>query len=129
MFESGRPDETCEAVGAAIKARFGFRPVIVVRDSESWRAMVDANPFLAAGADPATLHVACLAEVRGPTTPDQAKFLPDEFAVRGSDVYLRLPNGVAKSLLTNAALDKAFATVSTMRNWRTVVRLLERLEA
>ena len=55
--------------------------------------------------------------------------MPDEFAAAGPDVYLRLPNGVAKALLTNALLDKAFSSTSTMRNWRTVLRLLERLEA
>lgn len=47
----------------------------------------------------------------------------------GADVYLRLPNGAAKAILSNARLDRAFGTVSTMRNWRTVLRPLERLEA
>jgi uncharacterized protein (DUF1697 family) len=51
----------------------------------------------------------------------------DEFVVAGAD--LRLPNGAAKANLVTARLDKAFRTVSTMRNRRAVSRLLERLEA
>ena len=60
---------------------------------------------------------------------DRNAFLPDEFVAAGADVYLKLPGGVAKANLTNARLDRAFGTVSMMRNWRTVLRLLERLEA
>ena len=39
------------------------------------------------------------------------------------------PNGVARSKLTNAYFDRALATVSTIRNWRTVLAVLELAEA
>ena len=94
--------------------------------------MVDANPFVKGGAAVESLHVACLA--RTPDQPiagilDPEAVLPDEFVLAGADVYLRFPNGVGKSLISNARLDKAFGTVSTLRNCRTAVRLLELLEA
>ena len=38
--------------------------------------------------------------------------LPDEFAPRGADIYLRLPNGVARSTLTNAVLAPAAGSES-----------------
>ena len=50
---------------------------------------------------------------------------PDEWLVRGREIYLRLPNGVARSKLTNAYFDGKLSTVSTMRNLRTVSELLE----
>ena len=44
---------------------------------------------------------------------------------RRREIYLRLPNGVADSKLTNAYFDSKLATTSTGRNWRTVTKLLE----
>ena len=105
---------------------------MILRSAGSWRTMVDANPFLAAGRSADRLHVACLAAAPAPSDAarlDREARKPDEFVLAGADVYLWLPNGVAKANLTNARLDKAFGTVSTLRNWRTVTKLLERLEA
>jgi len=50
---------------------------------------------------------------------------PDEFVVKGREIYLRLPNGVARTKLTNDAFDRTLATTSTVRNWRTVQKLVE----
>ena len=132
VFASDRPEATAAAAAAAVEAKFGFRPPLVLRNAEQWRTMVFANPFVAAGAPPETLHVACLSAEPNPALGarlDPQAFLPDEFVVGGGDVYLMLPNGVARANLTNARLDKAFGALSTMRNWRTVLRLLERLQA
>lgn len=131
VFASDDPEATCLAAAIAIQAKFGFRPAVVLRREKDWRAMVVANPFVAAGVSGETLHVACLTAAPdrfAGASVDPRAFLPDEFALAGADVYLRLPNGVAEAKLTNARLDKAFRAVSTMRNWRTVLRLLERLE-
>jgi uncharacterized protein (DUF1697 family) len=132
VFESARPEATCAAAAAAVETKLGFRPPVVLRSAAAWRAMVEANPFVAAGVGPEALHLACLAAEPSPSLSarlDPRAFLPDEFVLAGADVYFRLPNGVAKANLTNARLDQAFGTVSTMRNWRTVLRLLGRLEA
>ena len=56
---------------------------------------------------------------------DPQRSPPDEFIVSGKNIYLRLPNGVARSKLTNAYFDKALRTVGTSRNWRTIARLCE----
>ena len=50
---------------------------------------------------------------------------PDEFAVSGREIYLRYPNGVARSRLTNAYFDSRLGTTSTARNWKTVLKLIE----
>ena len=49
----------------------------------------------------------------------------DAFALVGRDLYLHLPNGVGRTKLTNAYLDRTLQTTSTLRNWRTVLELLE----
>ncbi len=132
LFASDRPEATCAAAATAVQAKFGFRPTVLLRSAEAWRAMVEDNPFVAAGVATEALHVACLAAEPSRSVGarlDRRAFLPDEFALAGADVYPKLPKGVAKANLTNARLDKAFGTVSTMRNWRTALRLLERLES
>jgi uncharacterized protein (DUF1697 family) len=132
VFASDRSEAICAAAAAAVQAKYGFRPPIILRSARAWRAVVEANPFVAAGVGPEALHLSRLAAEPSPsiaTGLDPRPFLPDEFVLVGADVYLKLPNGVAKATLTHARLDRAFGTVSTMRNWRTVLRLLERLEA
>ena len=130
VFAADDADATVAAATAAIAARFGFRPAMILRSARAWRALVEANPFVAAGRPEAHLHLACLAAEPAPRArPDAQAVAPDAFVAAGADVYLLLPNGVSGAKLTNARLDKAFGAVSTLRNWRTVLRCLERLEA
>jgi uncharacterized protein (DUF1697 family) len=105
---------------------------IVLRDGESWSRLVAGNPFIAAGADSETLHAACLSAA--PSAERIARLEtnrspPDAFVVVGAEVYLSLPNGVARSKLSNAWLDARLGVVSTMRNWRTVTKLAAMVEA
>ena len=50
---------------------------------------------------------------------------PDAFVVRGSEIYLQCPNGAGTTKLTNAWFDSRLSTISTGRNWRTVLKLFE----
>ncbi|RBP03121.1 uncharacterized protein (DUF1697 family) [Roseiarcus fermentans] len=132
VFEADDPEAAAIAAAGAIESEVGFRPAMILRSATAWRRMVEANPFLVDGQAVDVLHVASLAAAPGPErsaalAPDA--FAPDAFVVAGADVYLRLPNGVSGARLTNARLDRAFAAVSTLRNWRTAVKLLQRLEA
>jgi hypothetical protein len=60
---------------------------------------------------------------------DPGRSPPDEFVVADAEIYLRLPNGVARSKLTNAWFDSRLGVVSTTRNWRTVARLAALIDA
>lgn len=115
-------------VSAAIEDRFGLTVPVVTRTAAELRNAAEANPFLAEDVDPKTLAVVFLADRPAPARvvrldPDRSP--PDRFAVVGREVYLHLPNGVARSKLTNAYLDSTLATISTARNLRTVNKLLE----
>jgi uncharacterized protein (DUF1697 family) len=116
------------AIAGAILGSRKYRVPVVMRSADEVREVAGRNPFLAAGHDPATLHVAFLADkpkVAGVASLDAGRSPPDELVVRGREIYLRLPNGVAPSKLTNAYFDSALGTTSTMRNWRTVLKLIE----
>ena len=118
-------------VTQAIRRRFGYETVVVVRSGEELRQVVDSNPFDTSG-DPRFLQVAFLEDTPGAEAVsrlDPQRSPPDAFAVRGRNVYLHYPNGVARSKLTNEYLASRLQTASTMRNWRTVLTLLKMVDA
>ncbi len=109
------------------EARFGFPVPAVVRSAPELRAVLAGNPFLADraadDADAKALHVLFLASEPDPAAVaglDPERSAPDAFAVQGREIYLHLPNGMARTRLTNAYFDRALGTTSTGRNWRTV---------
>jgi uncharacterized protein (DUF1697 family) len=117
-----------DLVASQIAERFGYRTPVVLRSADQLREVIGANPFLEAGAHEDSLHVMFLADLpkaAAVAALDPERSPGDTFVVRGRDVYLRLPNGNAKSKLTNAYFDSKLVTVSTVRNWRTTTKLLE----
>ena len=112
---------------AAIARDFQMQVPVVLRSAAELRRVVEQNPFVARGVGPESLYVSFLAST--PTAAQIASLAPersppDEFAVIGQDLYLHLPNGAARTKLTNAWFDKHLATISTARNWRTTQTLL-----
>jgi uncharacterized protein (DUF1697 family) len=117
-----------DAIGRAIYDEAGLTIPLVVRTSEELTNVSHANPFLARGTDPKTLHVAFLADVASAARVavlDSKRSPPDEILVREREIYLRLPNGVARTRFTNAYLDTTLGTVSTLRSMSTVAKLCE----
>lgn len=116
------------AIEGAILKRFGYRIPIVMRAVQELRDVATSNPFLKAGVDADFLHVGFLADFPSRDridTLDAHRSPPDEFVVRGRELYFRLPNGVARSKFTNLYFDSKLATTVTIRNWRTVLALVE----
>ncbi len=115
-------------VAEKIAARYGYRTPVILRTLGQMRAVAAANPFPGGEEN---LHVMFLQDCPSPQQiavldPDRSP--PDRFLVRGAEVYLHLLTGVGDSKLTNAWFDSKLSTVGTVRNWRTVTKLLERME-
>jgi uncharacterized protein (DUF1697 family) len=115
-------------IAKAIADRSGMKIPVIVRKASDLRKVVDENPLLARGVDPERLYVYFLAD--RPLPADIAKLDParspgHEFVVKGQEIYMHCPNGFGKTKLTNAYFDGKLGTVSTARNWRTVLKLLE----
>ncbi len=109
-----------------ISARFELRVPVVTRSAVELEAIVAGNPFLDHESDFTKLHVAFLADRPTPASIDRLdpnRSPADHFHLRGKEIYLHLPNGVAGTKLSNAYFDKALGTTSTMRNWKTVLKL------
>jgi uncharacterized protein (DUF1697 family) len=115
-----------------IAADHGLAIPVVLRTAAELAQVAERNPFLAAGKAIETLYVMFLADTPGKAaiaTLDPRRSPPDELAVVGREVYLHLPNGAGRSKLTNAYLDSKLQTVSTARNWRTLLALIEMTRA
>jgi uncharacterized protein (DUF1697 family) len=119
-------------VAEQIAETLGYTTPVVLRSLAELEETVSSNPFLNAGSDVELLHLMFLAA--HPEASKVAGLNPqrspgDEYIVRGREIYLRLPNGVRETKLTNAYFDSKLATISTGRNWRTVTKLLEMMKS
>jgi uncharacterized protein (DUF1697 family) len=117
-----------DRISKAIADRFGYRTPVVLRRAEELGETIRNNPFLHAGASENFLHVMFLgsqpdAGAIAALDPDRSP--PDAFVVRGREIYLQCPNGAGTTKLTNAWFDSRLSTISTGRNWRTVLKLFE----
>ena len=115
-------------VQEALHSRYGYHLPVILRTNAELRSLAERNPFLQAAVVPKQHYLMCLADE--PSTQqcaalESARFAPDAFEVRGKDVYLYFPNGAARSKLTNAYFDKKLSTTSTVRNWNTLIKLVE----
>lgn len=112
-------------IEAAIAKRFGFEVTVMLRHACELRQIVQANPF--SSIDLKKLHVRFMVEEPVAALVeklDGAAFAPEQFKVSGREVYLHLPDGMARTKLP-AYLDRHLKIPATIRSWSTVTRLLE----
>ncbi|UOY00466.1 DUF1697 domain-containing protein [Blastococcus sp. PRF04-17] len=118
--------ELAEDLSTAIEAEFGFAVPVVVRTGDQIAAVVAGDPFATVATDPARYLVTFLPEAPDPARVD-ALPRPDtgDFLVRGRELYLWLPDGIAGTELASWKWDDLLGRPGTARNWRTVTRLAE----
>lgn len=124
-----------KAVADAMEQRFELQVPVVLRTAAELTRVAASNPYLkaagaagGAGVQESSLHVVFLADEPAASRVaalDPQRSPGDAFQVVGREVYVWLPNGAARTKLTNGYFDTKLATISTMRNWRTVQTLAE----
>jgi len=106
---------------------------VVVRSVSEWRAAIEDNPFTAqARKAPGQLLLMPLKgkPVKGGLAAlEQAIVGRESVKAVGSALYLVYPDGVGRSKLTSALIEKKVGVAGTARNWNTVQKLLAQLEA
>ncbi len=131
---AGPPDIAGRRLEAALLARFDLVTTVLVRTRVEWATLVAANPFdQAVVTDPSR----CLAMVldREPETAGAGDSLRElcrdgeRVALRGSTLFLHYPNGIGRSKLTTAAIERRLGVRGTARNWTTVSRIASALDA
>lgn len=101
---------------------------MVVRTSEAFAAVARSHPFESEEDDERFLVDAFLDQ---PPPVDVAAALPaddfaaDRYAVSGNEIYIHYAEGAARSKLDKDVIDRALGVTSSMRNWRTIRKLVE----
>ena len=119
-------------VAEAVEGEFGFSSPVILRSATALRKILREHPLGDPNVEPKLLPVGFLDRRPRPAqvqSLEPARFIPDRFEVRGSEIYLYYPNGIARSKLTNAYFDRVLGAVSTVRNWNTATKLLELCDA
>lgn len=112
---------------AATAQQLGVTTDYFVRTAAEWAAVVAANPFRAeARRDPARTVLMCL---KAAPTPAAVKALqaaisgPETVKAKGPHAYFVYPDGLGRSRLSAALVEKHLGTRGTARNWNTVMKL------
>ena len=119
-------DKLRAALEEAIAEEFGFNPAVMIRTAKEISAVVDRNPY--AGADDKTMHVGFLHAAPDAATKKCLGAIdcaPEELTAVGRDIYLHLPNGMGRAALPVQMERCLRPTPVTVRNWRTVTKLVE----
>jgi len=89
-------------IASKIEEQFGHRVPVILRTAQQLREVVSNNPF---PDSPDNLHVMFLADRPSAakiSALDPNRSAPDEFIVRGGEIYLHLPNGAAEMMGVSA---------------------------
>ena len=126
VFAADRP-----VAGAAVEAelvrRTGVSSSVLLIDGAALRRIVAENPLLDVATDPSRLMVGFSSQPPdGSLAPDAATLAPEVLVVGEHAVYQWCPEGVMASRVP-ASFWKGVAPVVTVRNWRTVMRLVDLL--
>jgi uncharacterized protein (DUF1697 family) len=115
------------ALEAAAREHLGLQTAFLVRTAAEWDAIIRDNPFPAAARDdPGHLLVMCLkqAPTAGAVTALQSAIAGrEQVRATGRQAYLVYPDGIGRSRLTAALIERQLGTSGTARNWNTVLRL------
>ena len=126
-------DDPAPVVTEVLADRFGLDVAVVSRTAAQIRATVAANPFAElAASEPKAVH--CY--FTSAPVPDDVladfdhdRHQPDLAAAAAGELFAAYPDGMARSRLTNAVLDRVAGGPTTARNWNTVRKLEEMVTA
>lgn len=131
VFKSGMTssDALEQQLAAASTKHLKVTTDYFVRSAAEWQAIIKANPFAAeAKTDSAHVVLMCLRDAppASAVTALQDKITGREVVkAKGRHAYFVYPDGIGRSKLTIAVIEKALGTRGTARNWSTVLKLGE----
>ncbi|HCT79111.1 MAG TPA: hypothetical protein DGG94_17995 [Micromonosporaceae bacterium] len=108
-----------------IQAEFAMDVRVMIRTHGELTKVISGNPFKRHEDQPSRLAVAFLEKDPGEVTIDRAFYEPDDFVVKGKEIYLWFPNGQAETKLLNSAFQRAVGVAATVRNWNTVTKMAD----
>jgi uncharacterized protein (DUF1697 family) len=129
VFSGGNKTTTAleQTLERAAAKQLGLETDFFVRTAREWQEVIDANPFpREAKEDPGHLlavivkHDLAAADV---TALQKAIVGREVVRAKGRCAYIVYPDGIGRSKLTSALIEKKLGTRGTGRNWNTVLKL------
>jgi uncharacterized protein (DUF1697 family) len=127
---AGHDGETAAAASrlqAAIAAEVAYAPAVIARSRSELAAAIAANPLpLTDGRDPKWLQYIPLTAAPKPEALETLTSThdgPEIIALRGADLYVYYAEGIGRSKLTSALIERRLGVASTARNWNTMTKL------
>ncbi|HKA78676.1 MAG TPA: DUF1697 domain-containing protein [Xanthobacteraceae bacterium] len=113
--------------------RLGLRTDFHVRTAKEWATVVAKNPFREE-AKRAPGHLVAMILKKAPTAKAVATLRaaitgPEMIEAVGRHAYIVYPAGIGRSRLTSNLIDSKLDTRGTGRNWNTVLKLAELVQA
>ena len=124
--------QLAEKIQKAILEYFGFEVPVICLEAARLQHAVKNNPFATESTPIENLHLTFLSE-----TPEESQvtaleamdYAPDQFDHQNTWIYLNIPGKYHKTKLSNALFEKKLKVSATTRNWKTVLKLSELLQA
>ncbi len=129
VFSSDDTDvaQLSRSIEDSFAQKFGFQVSVIVRTATELQEIIANNPFQNQPAKESKWVVVLFLATRPESTAleDLQKMYagPEEFYLIGQELYIYYPNGIGRSKLTLALLEKKLKTAGTARNWNTVLQL------
>ena len=121
---TGKPASFEAALERTLAKHFGFEVPVIVRAAAAWLAAAAGSPFADAERErPNLLHRGCS---KSKPAAAAAKSLAaycthgERVVVRGDTIWIDYREGVARSKVSPAVLDRAVGSTVTLRNWKSV---------
>ena len=136
LLQSGNLVFRSDAAPAALEARLereaearlGLKTAFLVRSGEEWAEAAAANPMREVADDaPSGFLVVALKAAASAAKVDKLRAAikgPERVEAVGRQAYIAFPDGIGRSKLTTAVIERALGP-GTARNWNTTLKLLE----
>jgi uncharacterized protein (DUF1697 family) len=134
VFETAEQDlvKLASRLEKAFAQAFGFHSDVILRTIPELEAAIAAKPFGRQDLEGSKLLVTFLRGDPGDEARAKIRAIevqPEELHITGRELYIYFPNGMGRSALPWAGIDRALKTTGTARNWNSVTKLLALAEA
>jgi uncharacterized protein (DUF1697 family) len=130
LSAAGPASAVAKKLEAAVAAAFGIEVPVVVRTAKEWQAYLKVPGAFAQAAEEKPNGLLVGLSTKPPSRDAATALAPravngERVGLHGDALWIHFPDGIARSKLTPAAIDKAMGSPTTARNLNTVRKLAE----
>jgi uncharacterized protein (DUF1697 family) len=127
---AGKAGAIESALERAVERRFALDVPVIVRTAAEWAELAAGNPFPKEPPNRVMLLLSKAPPAPGAEAAIEARAAAGERVRRAGDaLWFHYPEGAGTSKLTPSLIDRSAGSPSTARNFNTVLKLREMLEA